>query len=123
MKINQTILTIALTLTLNTTTTLAAPIQDKMEGHKHSDTAKGMKMDMEKSFDAVGVLNSVDVENHKVNITHEPIKAIGWPTMTMDFNVSKKVDLSAFKAGDNIDFKVGKGPNGIFMVKSLKQKK
>jgi Cu/Ag efflux protein CusF len=32
-----------------------------------------------------GTVNSVDLAQHKVNLSHNPIPEIGWPAMTMDF--------------------------------------
>ena len=35
-----------------------------------------------------GTVNSVDPAQHKVNLTHNPIPEVGWPTMTMEFPVA-----------------------------------
>lgn len=51
-----------------------------------------------------GVINALDVQKSKVNVTHEPIESIGWPEMTMDFAVLKPIDLSAFATGERIHF-------------------
>lgn len=51
-----------------------------------------------------GTLNSVDAEKHMVNLTHDPIKDLGWPKMRMEFSVDPSVDLSGFKAGDTVSF-------------------
>jgi hypothetical protein len=42
-----------------------------------------------------GTVNSVDASGHKINLTHGPIPALGWPGMTMDFAVAPAVDLRA----------------------------
>ena len=53
-----------------------------------------MKMDNPATADATaalpegqGKINSIDSEKYSVNITHEPIEALKWPGMTMDFPV------------------------------------
>lgn len=55
-------------------------------------------------IDAVGKVNSVDTVGYTANITHDPIKALNWPKMKMEFSVDKSIDLSAFKAGDIVSF-------------------
>jgi plastocyanin/Cu/Ag efflux protein CusF len=51
-----------------------------------------------------GTLNSVDAARHIVNITHKPIKALGWPGMRMDFPLAEGVDVAGLKAGDSVTF-------------------
>lgn len=66
-----------------------------------------------------GTVNSVMAAHHMVNLTHDPIPAIGWPTMTMDFKVSEAIDLTAFAQGDAVHFELGKGEDGIFFISAL----
>ncbi|MEG3637623.1 copper-binding protein [Magnetococcus sp. PR-3] len=63
-----------------------------------------------------GVLHTVDVANSKVNLTHDPIQALGWPKMTMDLPVTKRVKLGKFKAGDKVMFTVKKGRDNQFRI-------
>ncbi len=51
-----------------------------------------------------GTIDTVKMSERKLNITHEPIPSIGWPTMTMDFRIGEGVDIDAMKAGDSINF-------------------
>ncbi|WP_300381926.1 copper-binding protein [Henriciella sp.] len=51
-----------------------------------------------------GTINSVDLEAGTVNISHDPIKKIGWGEMTMDFDVGDMVALDKFEKGDNVHF-------------------
>ena len=67
----------------------------------------------------VGVINSIDKKERKVNISHEPIKAIGWPAMKMDLKVCKGIDLDHVKAGETVDFKIAKGEDGIYQIVDL----
>ncbi len=53
---------------------------------------------------ATGKLNSVDTAKGTVNVTHDPIKALSWPKMKMEFPVAKGVDLSGVKEGDAVSF-------------------
>ena len=68
---------------------------------------------------AVGVVNGVDTAQRKINVTHEPIPAIGWPSMTMDFPVAPSVDLTAVKPGARVDFTIEKGKGGMYEIQSV----
>lgn len=70
-------------------------------------------------IEATGKINSVDVASHKINITHDPIAALSWPKMTMEFPVGSDVDLSGFKAGDMVKFSMKSGENDQYSVTSL----
>ncbi|MBN8897147.1 MAG: copper-binding protein, partial [Rhodospirillales bacterium] len=52
---------------------------------------------------ATGTVNSVDAAAHKINLSHGPIPALGWPAMTMDFAVAPSVDLSRIKPGARVN--------------------
>ncbi len=68
---------------------------------------------------AVGIVNAVDAAAHQVNISHEPIPAIGWPQMTMDFKVAPSVDLSGVSSGDTYRFQLTKDEAGMWMITTL----
>lgn len=81
----------------------------KMDHHKMGEKAEGKKADATapvdaKSIQATGKINSVDAASGSINVTHDPIKALGWPKMKMEFSVVKGVDLSSVKAGDAVNF-------------------
>jgi Cu/Ag efflux protein CusF len=82
-----------------------APIQLAHEGHDDAH--------------AVGVVNSVDAPQHKINITHEPIPSIGWPSMTMDFDVAPSVDLSKLRKGNRVNFTMEKGKSGMYEIQAI----
>ena len=68
---------------------------------------------------ASGTVNKVDAAQHKINVSHTPIPAIGWPAMTMDFSVAPSVDLSRIKPGSRVDFSIEKGKDGMYEIRSL----
>ena len=68
---------------------------------------------------AVGTVNSVDPAQHKINVSHQPISALGWPAMTMDFPVASSVDLSRIKPGGRVDFSLQKGKGDTYEIDSL----
>jgi plastocyanin len=86
---------------------------------------KGMKMDKPTSdsglAEATGKLNSVDAEKHSINVSHDPIKTLGWPKMKMEFSVDKSIDLSGFKAGDAISFTLKSVGQDDYTVVKLKK--
>ncbi len=55
-----------------------------------------------------GVVRSVDVQNHQITLAHEPIEVLGWPAMTMDFDVSDNIELSVDLVGKTIHFALRK---------------
>ena len=62
------------------------------------------------------VINSIDADGGKVNVTHEPVPALGWPKMTMDLPVTRRVDLGTVKTGSNVMIKLKKGRDKQFRV-------
>ena len=91
----------------------------------HSDHGEMKAVAVEPGTEAagIGVLNSIDAEKSSVNITHQPMPDLGWPKMTMDLHVTKHVDLSGFKAGDNIDFKLKLGRDKQYRVIEMRPAK
>ena len=69
---------------------------------------------------ATGVVNTVDMERRKVNISHEAIPAISWPSMTMDFPVAASVDLRVIKPGVRVNFRIHKGAGDMYEVTSIR---
>ena len=66
-----------------------------------------------------GVINSVDLKSNSVNITHDPIKKIGWGEMTMNFDVGTMVALDKFETGDNVHFMLKKDEGGAFDISMM----
>lgn len=66
-----------------------------------------------------GTVNSVDAEKHKINISHAPIRALHWPSMTMDFPVSPEVDLSQVRQGAKVRFKLVRAESGTLEIHSI----
>jgi Cu/Ag efflux protein CusF len=68
---------------------------------------------------ATGTVNSVDPAAHKVNVTHQPIPSIGWPSMTMDFAVAPSVNLATVKPGAKVNFSMVRQPDGMYAIQSI----
>ncbi len=54
---------------------------------------------------AHGVLEAIN-EDGTLSITHEAIKSLGWPSMTMDFALANTALASGIKPGSTIDFEI-----------------
>lgn len=85
------------------------------EMHGHPAPAKGDQAEIA----GKGVINAVDAPGRSVNLSHEPIPAIGWPSMTMDMKVADGIDLSKLKKGDAVTFQLDRGGDGIYMIRSM----
>lgn len=55
-----------------------------------------------------GEVKAVMAEHGMLTLAHEPIEALGWPAMTMDFTVAEGVDLTGLKPGDHVTFQLRK---------------
>jgi len=54
-----------------------------------------------------------------INITHEPIEALKWPVMTMDFTTSQSVDLTKLEEGAAIRFTLMPHSDGSYMITAI----
>ena len=59
-----------------------------------------------------GKVNEVKADQQKVNLDHDPVDEWGWPMMTMDFPVSRQVDLNSFRKDEAIRVLVLKRESG-----------
>ncbi len=66
-----------------------------------------------------GVINAVEADSRTVNVTHEPIPALNWPTMTMDFPVSQSVRLEGLKPERRLRFRISEGADGRYVIDAV----
>lgn len=101
----------------------AAPALADGSGHGsgHGNMKHGEMKSSENAnhAEAAGIINSVDAAAGKVNVTHEPVAALGWPAMTMDLPVTRRVDLSRVKAGDKVKLMLKKGRDSQFRITGI----
>jgi len=69
---------------------------------------KGMNMQIDhksaaQTATATGTIKKVNTESGTVTIAHGPVKALGWPAMTMGFK-AKPDQLQKLKEGDKVQF-------------------
>ncbi|MEJ2534863.1 MAG: efflux RND transporter periplasmic adaptor subunit [Gammaproteobacteria bacterium] len=53
-----------------------------------------------------GDIVGVEMENGRLRMRHDPIPALGWPAMTMNFEVTAAVDLEPLAAGQRVRFRL-----------------
>jgi Cu(I)/Ag(I) efflux system membrane fusion protein len=68
---------------------------------------------------ASGRVDAVDQEARWIRISHGPIEALGWPSMTMTFNVRPLVDLGQVKAGQDIRFALLQEHAGEYVIERI----
>jgi len=85
---------------------------------KKDDMAE-MKKPAEKIL-GTATLNSVMPAHNMVNMSHDPIPALEWPAMEMDFTVKKELSLKGLNKGDKVEFELEKTEDG-YVVKSIKK--
>lgn len=84
-------------------TMLAAPVF--AAGQQMDPNMPGMERDA-KPADAqgMGIVKAIDTARNTITLKHEAITSIGWPAMTMAFNVASPDLLKAAKVGDKVKF-------------------
>ena len=69
-----------------------------------------------KSYSATGTLDAVDAATQSVTVTHQPIAALKWPAMTMDFDLASPDVVAAVAPGTAMDFEFEERGPGEFAI-------
>lgn len=93
---------------------LSSPLLAVASGTHNGDHAK-MAANHSQVHKATGTFNKANPDG-SVSITHDPVKSLGWPGMTMDFQVKDKALLKSIKAGQKISFEIGKEASGYVIT-------
>ena len=67
---------------------------------------------------ATGTVESVNAPQRKIKLNHEPIPAINWPAMSMEFPAAPTVDLSKVSPGSKVRFTLS-GSGSSYTVQSI----
>ena len=70
-----------------------------------------------------GVVKKVDAAAGVVKLAHEPIPAIKWPAMTMDFKARDAKLLTGLKPEQKVDFGLVKGADGQYVISRIEAAK
>lgn len=63
-----------------------------------------------------GRVEAVDREQRRLRMTHGPIEALGWPSMTMEFDVEEPVRLERIRVGQSIHFSIRPDAEGTYLI-------
>ncbi len=75
---------------------------------------------IEKIAQGTGVVKAVDAS--KVNISHGPIEALQWPSMTMDFRWADPAQAAGIKPGDTVQFEFREDAGGRYIITKITPK-
>jgi Cu/Ag efflux protein CusF len=98
--------------------TLAGPVAT-MKPHPSGGSFRLAHAGHHQAAQARGTVNSIDSGQHKINVSHEAIKAFGLPAMTSDLAVNPSIDLAVVKPGMQIAFSLIKAEDGSFLIDSI----
>lgn len=70
-------------------------------------------------INGMAVIREIDAQSHTLKLKHEPIEALGWPGMTMKFDVSENIELGDFKAGQSIHFTMRERLDGGYVIEQI----
>ncbi len=59
-----------------------------------------------KTATGTGVVKAIMADQGKINLQHDPIDALGWPSMTMDFVLDEGVDVSGLTVDEEVMFQL-----------------
>lgn len=103
----NTTLTLALALTLVFALFTAFPGAGLAADHgSHGSAHESPQATEQKNqiYTATGIVNGIDKTALKATITHDPVPALGWPSMTMGFAFEDASLLEDLKEGDAVRF-------------------
>lgn len=86
----------------------------------YAGDARHSMAEAQPSYAAKGEVVAVDKAAGRVKIKHEAISGLGWPAMTMFFQVDGKVQLEAVKPGDRVEFQLVKSQGGAVLITQMK---
>ena len=73
----------------------------------------------QEAITGMGTVQEVRAGAGKLKLAHQPIEALGWPAMTMNFQVAETVDLGAVEAGNEVHFVLSPDGDGGYRVTEL----
>lgn len=105
--------TLAAILVFSATTAMAQQtMMDGMQDMSMDKPAEEQTVHM-----ARGKVTKIDTAASVVTIAHGPVKSLGWPAMTMGFQVKDKAMLDKLTVGKTIDFEFSQADKGYVITK------
>lgn len=66
-----------------------------------------------------GLINTIDKEKRTINLSHEPIKQLDWPAMTMDIAVDQEINLDTIANWRQVRFYMVKDESGSYFIRRI----
>lgn len=115
----QSISAIAL---MATVLTFPATAQSSQHDDHHPETTYEPSPELAEGLTrGIGSILEISETDGVLSLTHAPIESLGWPSMTMNFNVSSNVELEGFAPGDAIEFDFDPSQTSGFEIKALRK--
>ncbi|MBI4807862.1 MAG: copper-binding protein [Nitrosomonadales bacterium] len=111
-------LTLAFFFALLATSALARAASNEHEQHHD---ASSQQTQQAATHIGAGVLKAINAKDGKVQIAHEPIAALGWPSMTMWFMLHDPLP-QGLKAGDAVRFELVQGEKKQWVIVNISHK-
>ncbi|MEB8534554.1 copper-binding protein, partial [Acidithiobacillus ferriphilus] len=71
------------------------------------------------TFMGQGKINSISPDANSVNIAMGPVKALGWPSMSMNFLLQNTAMLNGHKTGEVVNFNFAKDTAGGYVITKI----
>lgn len=99
---------------------MAAPVLAQSTGGHGNHGTHGNHSNMQHGVHADATLNKM--MDRKANISHGPIKEIGWPAMTMDLPILEGAEIGDVSEGQPVMLMLEKGKDGMYGIKAMMPK-
>ena len=86
-----------------------------MPGMDNMRTVSGQATQAQ-TFMGHGKINSINPDANMVNIAMGPVKALGWPSMSMNFLLQNTAMLNDLKTGEIVSFDFAKNTDGGYVI-------
>jgi len=79
----------------------------------------GIALAQDEPANGVGIIHNIAEDGRSLNLTHDPIPAIGWPAMTMDLPLAEGAELGDLAPGDVVTFSLDRGPDRMYRIATI----
>lgn len=88
-------------------------------GEQEAGDQAGAEQQPAEAVMGMGTVKAVMAEARKLTLAHEPIEALGWPAMTMDFALTDAASLEGVVPGARIHFTLVRGDDEVYRIDSI----
>ena len=84
-----------------------------------NNQVQGMQKGTMEIIQGRGLINKIDEEKRTINLSHDPIKQLDWPAMTMDITVDQAINLENIASWRQIRFYMVKDESGSYFIRRI----